>query len=59
MPLDLVLSQLQADMGDGAAVDTFLVFANAISTVAITEIRVPGGTSIRKALPCLIGSYIF
>ena len=49
MPLALVPSQLQADVGDGAALDTFSVFATAPSTVAITEIWAPGVASIRKA----------
>lgn len=59
MPLALVPSQLQADVGDDAALDTFLVFPTATSTVAITEIRAPGVTSIRNALPRCLKSSIF
>lgn len=59
MPLALIPSQLQADVGDDAALDTFLVFLTATSTVAITEIQAPGVTSIRNALPCCLKSSIF
>lgn len=49
MPLGLVPSQLQADVGDGVALDFFSVFVTAPSTVAMTEIWVFRVTSIRKA----------
>ena len=48
-PLALVPSQLQADVGDGPALDTWSAFVTVPSFVAITETQVPTVTSIRKA----------
>lgn len=54
MPLALVLSQLQADVGAGATLHTFSVFTTAFSAFAITEIWMPGVNNNGKACVMLL-----